>query len=95
MMPKRGAFALGLTAVALVLLLNFQTPAAVTGRADGGGASRAPYDEHGREWRPAARTARSAGAGPTAAPGPAATATGPAGTPAAPGVGRPPPAHAR
>ena len=25
-MPKRGAFALGLTAIALVLLLNFQTP---------------------------------------------------------------------
>jgi len=27
-MPKRGAFALGLTAVALALLLNFQTPSA-------------------------------------------------------------------
>ena len=34
-MPKRGAFALGLTAFALALLLNFQTPsdvAVVTGR---------------------------------------------------------------
>lgn len=28
-MPKRGAFAIGLTVVALVLLLNFQTPGAV------------------------------------------------------------------
>ena len=29
MIPKRGAFALGLTAIALVLLLNFQTPSQV------------------------------------------------------------------
>src|SRR5450759_3906152 len=39
-MPKRGAFALGLTALALVLLLNFQTPslspASATGPGTGG-----------------------------------------------------------
>lgn len=39
-MPKRGAFALGLTALALVLLLNFQTPslspASATGTGTGG-----------------------------------------------------------
>ncbi len=39
-MPKRGAFALGLTALALALLLNFQVPsdAVQVGRPNGGGA---------------------------------------------------------
>jgi uncharacterized protein with FMN-binding domain len=35
-MPKRGAFALGLTAVALVLLLNFQAPSLSPASATGG-----------------------------------------------------------
>ena len=43
-MPKRGAFALGLTALALVLLLNFQTPslspASATGPGTGGTGER-------------------------------------------------------
>jgi len=36
-MPKRGAFALGLTAIALVLLLNFQTPSLEAVSSTGGG----------------------------------------------------------
>ncbi|MHB8891969.1 MAG: FMN-binding protein [Candidatus Limnocylindrales bacterium] len=36
-MPKRGAFALGLTAIALVLLLNFQTPSLDAVSSTGGG----------------------------------------------------------
>ena len=43
-MPKRGAFALGLTAIALVVLLNFQTPsleAVSSTGGDTGGTGRA------------------------------------------------------
>ncbi len=39
-MPKRGAFALGLTAVALVLLLNFQTPSAAPSSSANPGIAR-------------------------------------------------------
>jgi uncharacterized protein with FMN-binding domain len=46
-MPKRGAFALALTALALVLLLNFRTPAATTAVAGSGSRTAGGTTTHG------------------------------------------------
>jgi uncharacterized protein with FMN-binding domain len=88
-MPKRGAFALGLTAIALVLLLNFQTPTlsptSAAGTAGGTGAGSATT---GSIRTGGAATGGGTGAtGPGGSTGGAATggsgSTAPATTPAA------------
>ncbi len=84
-MPKRGAFALGLTAFALALLLNFQTPspspASSTGEGTGGsgggtGATRTGNGGAGGTGRAGTGGTGTDGTGGTAAAGPTATAAG-------------------
>jgi uncharacterized protein with FMN-binding domain len=69
-MPKRGATALALTALALVLLLNFREPAGVD-----------PTGSTGTVDRSGAIAGAPAAGGPAVTPRPAATPEGPAVTP--------------
>lgn len=74
-MPKRGAFALGLTAVALVLLLNFQAPSISPEMMTAGGVGRT--GAAGTGGGPVASSgAGSAGSGGGAAASPGTTGTG-------------------
>ena len=88
-MPKRGAFALGLTAIALVLLLNFQTPTlSPTSAAGPAGGTGAGSVTTGSTRTGGAATGGGTGAtGPGGSTGGAATggsgSTAPATTPAA------------
>jgi len=87
-MPKRGAFALGLTAIALVLLLNFQTPtlsptsAAGTAAGTGAGSVTTGSTRTGGAATGGGTGATGTGGSTGAAPG-ASGGTGPAATPAA------------
>jgi len=80
-MPKRGAFALGLTALALVLLLSFQTPAQITPATRSGSTSVAVANGTSNSRGPAATEAPTTGGStatgaPTNAPATEAPATG-------------------
>jgi uncharacterized protein with FMN-binding domain len=85
-MPKRGAFALGLTALALALLLNFQTPSlepvSATAKGGDGGTSTTggtntsgTGSTGGTGSAPTATHAPSATRGPTATDAPTTTGT--------------------
>ena len=84
-MPKRGAFALGLTSFALVLLLNFQTPSPspassigdATGEGGGGtGTTRTGSDGTGATGSGGTWGTAGGATGGTAVAGPTATAAG-------------------
>ncbi len=82
-MPKRGAFALSLTAFALILLLNFQTPGAASTLepvARSGSSTATGSTSTGSSTSGSSSTTASSGSGgsstvadPTATPAPAAT----------------------